>query len=134
MKKILVIMLAMIGLNSLAQEKAFANNDVHTEFNQDVVKKTKTIYLKGGQLTFTGRYWGSVGHTYEIEFDKEAFNMQSKRAYKHPEMVAAHMCGGDDGTLSFSLKPRKKGEFTVIEIFKFRGQETKRIKNTIVVK
>lgn len=134
MKKILVIMLAMIGLNSLAQEKVFANNDVHTEFNQDVVKKTKTIYLKGGQLTFTGRYWGSVGHTYEIEFDKEAFNMQSKRAYKHPEMVAAHMCGGDDGTLSFSLKPRKKGEFTVIEIFKFRGQETKRIKTTIVVK
>lgn len=134
MKKILVIMLAMIGLNSLAQEKAFANNDVHTEFNQDVVKKTKTIYLKGGQLTFIGRYWGSVGHTYEIEFDKEAFNMQSKRAYKHPEMVAAHMCGGDDGTLSFSLKPRKKGEFTVIEIFKFRGQETKRIKTTIVVK
>lgn len=127
-------MLAMIGLNSLAQEKAFANNDVHNEFNQDVVKKTKTIYLKGGQLTFTGRYWGSVGHTYEIEFDKEAFNMQSKRAYKHPEMVAAHMCGGDDGTLSFTLKPRKKGEFTVIEIFKFRGQETKRIKNTIVVK
>lgn len=134
MKKILVIMLAMIGLNSLAQEKAFGNNDVHTEFNQDVVKKTKTIYLKGGQLTFTGRYWGSVGHTYEIEFVKEAFNMQSKRAYKHPEMVAAHMCGGDDGTLSFTLKPRKKGEFTVIEIFKFRGQETKRIKNTIVVK
>lgn len=134
MKKILVIMLAMIGLNSLAQEKAFANNDVHAEFNQDVVKKPKTIYLKGGQLTFTGRYWGSVGHTYEIEFDKEAFNMQSKRAYKHPEMVAAHMCGGDDGTLSFSLKPRKKGEFTVIEIFKFRGQETKRIKTTIVVK
>lgn len=134
MKIILVIMLAMIGLNSLAQEKAFGNNDVHTEFNQDVVKKTKIIYLKGGQLTFTGRYWGSVGHTYEIEFDKEAFNMQSKRAYKHPEMVAAHMCGGDDGTLSFSLKPRKKGEFTVIEIFKFRGQETKRIKTTIVVK
>lgn len=134
MKKILVIMLAMIGLNSLAQEKAFGNNDVHTEFNQDVVKKTKTIYLKGGQLTFTGRYWGSVGHTYEIEFGKESFNMQSKRAYKHPEMVAAHMCGGDDGTLSFTLKPRKKGEFTVIEIFKFRGQETKRIKNTIVVK
>lgn len=134
MKKILVIMLAMIGLNSLTQEKAFGNNDIHTEFNQDVVKKTKTIYLKGGQLTFTGRYWGSVGHTYEIEFDKEAFSMQSKRAYKHPEMVAAHMCGGDDGTLSFTLKPRKKGEFTVIEIFKFRGQETKRIKNTIVVK
>lgn len=134
MKKILVIMLAMIGLYSLAQEKAFGNNDVHTEFDQDVVKKTKTIYLKGGQLTFTGRYWGSVGHTYEIEFDKEAFNMQSKRAYKHPEMVAAHMCGGDDGTLSFTLKPRKKGEFTVIEIFKFRGQETRRIKNTIVVK
>lgn len=134
MKIILVIMLAMIGLNSSAQEKAFANNDVHTEFNQDVVKKTKIIYLKGGQLTFTGRYWGSVGHTYEIEFDKEAFNMQSKRAYKHPEMVTAHMCGGDDGTLSFSLKPRKKGEFTVIEIFKFRGQETKRIKTTIVVK
>ena len=134
MKKILVIMLTMVGLNSLAQEKAFGNNDVHAEFNQDVVKKTKTIYLKGGQLTFTGRYWGSVGHTYEIEFDKEAFNMQSKRAYKHPEMVAAHMCGGDDGTLSFTLKPKKKGEFTVIEIFKFRGQETRRIKNTIVVK
>lgn len=49
-------------------------------------------------------------------------------------MVAAHMCGGDDGALSFTLKPRKKGEFTVIEIFKFRGQETRRIKNTIVVK
>lgn len=134
MKKILVIMLAMIGLNSLALEKAFANNDVHTEFSQDVVKKTKTIYLKGGQLTFTGRYWGSVGHTYEIEFAKDAFNMQSKQTYKHPEMVAAHMCGGDDGSLTFTLKPRKKGEFTVIEIFKFRGQETKRIKNTIVVK
>lgn len=41
MKKILVIMLAMIGLNSLAQEKAFGNNDVHTEFNQDVVKKPR---------------------------------------------------------------------------------------------
>lgn len=134
MKKILVIMLAMIGLNSLAQNKTIGNNDVHTEYSQDVVKKTKTIYLKDGRLTFTGRYWGSVGHTYEIEFDKDAFNMQSKRTYKHPEMVAAHMCGGDDGTLSFTLKPRKKGEFTVIEIFKFRGQETKRIKNTIVVK
>ena len=134
MKKLLVIMLAMLGLNSLAQKKPIGNNDVHTEFSQDVVKKNKTIYLKGGQLTFTGRYWGSVGHTYEIEFDKDAFNMQSKRTYKHPEMVAAHMCGGDDGTLSFTLKPRKKGEFTVIEIFKFRGQETKRIINTIVVK
>ena len=134
MKKLLVIILAMVGLNSLAQEKPIGNNDVHTEFSQDVVKKNKTIYLKGGQLTFAGRYWGSVGYTYEIEFDKDAFSMQSKQTYKHPEMVAAHMCGGDDGTLSFSLKPRKKGEFTVIEIFKFRGQETKRIKTTIVVK
>lgn len=134
MKKLLVIMLAMIGLNSLAQDKANGNNDVCTESIQDVVKKTKIIYLKGGRLTFTGRYWGSVGYTYEIEFDKDAFNMQSKRTYKHPEMVAAHMCGGDDGSLTFILKPRRKGEFTVIEIFKFRGQETKRVKNTIVVK
>ena len=134
MKKILVIMLAMVGLNSLAQNKTIGNNYVQTECSQDVVKKTKIIYLQGGRLTFTGRYWGSVGYTYEIEFDKDAFNMQSKRTYKHPEMVAAHMCGGDDGTLSFTIKPRKKGEFTVIEIFKFRGQETKRIINTIVVK
>lgn len=134
MKKILVIMLAMIGLNPVAQEKAFANNDVHTEFNQDVIKKTKSIYLKGGQLTFSGRYWGSVGYTYEIEFDKDAFSMQSKQTYKHPEKVVAHMCGGDDGILTFTLKPRKKGVYTVIEIFKFRGQETKRIKNTILVK
>lgn len=134
MKKLLVIMLAMIGLNSLAQDKANGNNDVCTESIQDVVKKTKIIYLKGGRLTFTGRYWGSVGYTYEIEFDKDTFNMQSKRTYKHPEMVAVHMCGGDDGSLTFILKPRRKGEFTVIEIFKFRGQETKRVKNTIVVK
>ena len=134
MKKILVIMMAMVGLNSLAQNKTIGNNYVQTECSQDVVKKTKIIYRKGGRLTFTGRYWGSVGHTYEIEFDKDAFNMQSKRTYKHPEMVAAHMCGGDDGTLSFTIKPREKGEFTVIEIFKFRGQETKRIINTIVVK
>ena len=134
MKKILVIMMAMVGLNSLAQNKTIGNNYVQTECSQDVVKKTKIIYLQGGRLTFTGRYWVSVGYTYEIEFDKDAFNMQSKRTYKHPEMVAAHMCGGDDGTLSFTIKPRKKGEFTVIEIFKFRGQETKRIINTIVVK
>lgn len=102
MKKILVIMLAMVGLNSLAQNKTIGNNYVQTECSQDVVKKTKIIYLQGGRLTFTGRYWGSVGYTYEIEFDKDAFNMQSKRTYKHPEMVAAHMCGGDDGTLSFT--------------------------------
>ena len=134
MKKILVIMLAMVGLNSLAQNKTIGNNYVQTECSQDVVKKIKIIYLQGGRLTFTGRYWGSVGYTYEIEFDKDACNMQSKLTYNHPEEVAAHMCGGDEGTLSFTIKPRKKGEFTVIEIFKFRGQETKRIINTIVVK
>ena len=134
MKKILVIMLAMVGLNSLAQNKTIGNNYVQTECSQDVVKKTKIIYLQGGRLTFTGRYWGSVGYTYEIEFDKDAFNMKSKLTYNQPEEVASYMCGGDEGTLSFTIKPRKKGEFTVIEIFKFRGQETKRIINTIVVK
>ena len=60
MKKILVIMMAMVGLNSLAQNKTIGNNYVQSECSQDVVKKTRIINHKGGQLTFTGRYWESV--------------------------------------------------------------------------
>ena len=53
MKKIPVIMLAMVGLNSLAQNKTNGNNYVQSECSQDVVTKTRIINHKGGQLNIT---------------------------------------------------------------------------------
>ena len=131
MRNLLLVMFTMIGLNSMCQNNSIQNTFSKKEYSQET---QKTISIKDGKISFVGRYWGSVGYTYEIEYDKEVFNAQSKRNFKHPEKVAAHLCGGDDGTLTFTLKPKKKGEFTVIEIYKFRGQETKRILNTIIVK
>lgn len=95
---------------------------------------TRTISLNGGYLLFTGRYWGSVGYTYELEGDIDAFRIEKAHKYNHPEKIAAGMCGGDDGMLSFTLTPTTKGKFTIVEICKFRGEVTKRVNNTIIVK
>ena len=80
-----------------------------------------TVRLWGGRIVFSGKHWSSVGYEYRLEYADDAFAMERCLDYKHPEMVEAGLCGGDEATLTYVLTPLKRGTFVIREQRFFRG-------------
>ena len=83
---------------------------------------------------FSGRTHGSVGFTYDVEYDADAFSAEWKTAYKHPEQMESGMCGGDEAVETCRLTAKKAGKFVVCEVWGCQGKETKREKHIIKVR
>ena len=94
---------------------------------------TVVIVLGQGSYSCEGSVHHSVGATYSVEYDTTAFECRSKIKYDFPEKMAAGMRGADAGKAVYSFKPRKTGVFEIVEIFGFRGKETRRIRHRIVI-
>lgn len=46
-----------------------------------------TVRLREGRIVFSGKHWGSVGYEYRLVYADDAFAMERRLDYKHPEMV-----------------------------------------------
>lgn len=80
-----------------------------------------TVRLGKGRIAFSGKHWSSVGYEYRLVYAEDAFAMERRLDYKHPEMVKAGLCGGDEATLTYDLTPLKRGTFVIREQRFFRG-------------
>ena len=94
---------------------------------------TVVIALGKGSYSCEGKVHHSVGYTYSVEYDTTAFDCRSKIKYDYPLKMAAGMRGADAGRAVYSFKPRKAGIFEIVEVFCFRGKETRRIRHRIVI-
>lgn len=79
------------------------------------------ISLRNGEIKFVGKIHGSVGWEYKIIYPHESFSAYRNITYCHPEMMKAGMCGGDEATVEYTLKPLKTGLFCITEEIHFRG-------------
>lgn len=79
------------------------------------------INLRKGEIKFVGKIHGSVGRGYEIIYPQESFSVCRNITYCHPEMMKSGMCGSDEATEEYILKPLKAGLFCITEQVHFRG-------------
>ena len=84
-------------------------------------RQENIINLRNGEIKFVGKIHGSVGWEYEIIYPYESFIVNRDITYCHPEMMKAGMCGGDEATVEYTLKPLKTGLFCITEEIHFRG-------------
>lgn len=84
-------------------------------------KQENIISLQRGEIKFVGKVHGSVGWEYELIYPQWAFSANRNITYHHPEMMKAGMCGGDEATVEYTLKPLKTGLFCITEEIHFRG-------------
>lgn len=84
-------------------------------------KQESIISFSNGEIKFVGRIHGSVGREYEIIYPQESFRVYRNITYCHPEMMKAGMCGADEATIEYKLKPLKTGLFCITEEIHFRG-------------
>ena len=75
----------------------------------------------GCDIEYSYSVHGSVGYSYHVEYDEEAFSLSKNMEYNNPDAVAKGMCGGDKAVLTTTLTPKQKGKFTVKIIHTFRG-------------
>lgn len=85
-------------------------------------KQENIISLQKGEIKFVGRIHGSVGWEYKLIYLPWAFSANQNITYHHPEMMKAGMCGGDDATVEYTLKPNQPGLFEIREHILFRGK------------
>ena len=84
-------------------------------------RRENIIKLGNEEIKFVGKIHSSVGWEYDISYPEEAFSMNQHITYHHPEMMEARMCGGDEATIEYTLKPLKTGLFCIGEKTHFRG-------------
>lgn len=77
---------------------------------------------------------GSVGYDYNVEYDETAFLVDTHVVYDNPKAVEEGMCGGDSAVKTCVFTPRKKGEYTIKIVHKFRGDTKNVITFNIIVK
>ena len=95
--------------------------------------KNRVLHL-GDVLCFLGKSHSSVGYQYYLEFDTDAFKMETqvKDLYKPREedfVIDKHTgeqrfrrpCGGDKSAITYTLTATKTGVYQIREIVAFRG-------------
>ncbi|MCM1111332.1 MAG: hypothetical protein NC336_08995 [Clostridium sp.] len=88
----------------------------------------------GFQLLYSHPVHGSVGSSYRVEYDKNAFELSYDTIYDNPDAVAEGMCGADSAVQTVTLRALKKGQYTVKVIHEFRGDVERVVTYKITVK
>ena len=106
-----------------------------TPTENTVAADTRVVRL-GESLDFSGKFHGSVGLMYFLEYVSDAFDAKKSFKYDRPEYSkpgGTTAAGGDSGVLTYTLIPRRTGEFLVREISDFRGDQTVLRETTVLV-
>jgi hypothetical protein len=102
--------------------------------NHGDVKSKATVLLRSDSIQFSGRSHNSVGIDFQLECDTAAFYRSKRVEYMYPESMEQGLCGGDDATTTYTLRPKKRGTHVVYTVVNFRGDEESRTKHVIIVK
>lgn len=103
----------------------FPGTSIVTEsgkFIPSYCKQESIISLRNGEIKFVGKIHGSVGWEYDVIYPQDAFNVNRNVTYCHPEMIEAGMCGGDEASVEYILKPLIPGLYCITEEIHFRGE------------
>lgn len=111
----------------------------HNKPQIEVIEQSKFCAKDNGvtahiPLLYKGKIHGSVGVTYNIEYDSTAFSVTKEVKYNNPKGMSERQCGADGGIVIYTLHPLIEGEFIIYEVEGFRGEEKRRIKHEIFIK
>lgn len=111
----------------------------HNKPQIEVIEQSKFCAKDNGvnahiPLLYKGKIHGSVGVTYNIEYDSTAFSVTKEIKYNDSIGMSERKCGADGGIVIYTLHPLIEGEFIIYEVEGFRGEENRRIKHEIFIK
>lgn len=122
---VLIAVFVTLGCLLLFQQRAMGKQRSEAGAKGPVVDLQQpgdsvTISL-GDAVRYTGTEHRSVGTTYWMEYDPEAFRVEWKKVYEQPAKARRGEEGSDRAQLIHTLHSLKRGEFTVRAIHDFRG-------------
>ena len=91
------------------------------------------IIRKNGLFTFSGTWYGSVGETFDVEYNEDEFIADRGFTYEHSFCDGVIPPGGDRGKVTYTLRPQKKGVLTVTIVEYFRGEVKHKVRYRIIV-
>lgn len=137
--KILIMILLLVAGHYVGWRKT-RNNKVGQAKTQiktnEVVLPDKNVTIKVNVesiFTYSHSIYGSVGYTYRVEYDKDAFELVSTIVYDSPADMEAGMDGADSAIKTVKFTSLKKGVYIIKVFNEFRGDvESTRIYKIIV--
>ena len=110
-------------------------DDIIVDYGRILPQEDSTITISLSEtFSYSQSIHGSVGYDYNIEYDETAFLVDTHVVYDNPKAVEKGMCGADSAVKTCVFTPRKKGEYTIKIVHKFRGDTTNVITFNIIVK
>lgn len=136
-RRIIILLVSLLSISLIANIVIIY--PCHNKPQIEVIEQSKFCAKDNGvtahiPLLYKGKIHGSVGVTYNIEYDSTAFSVTEEIKYNDSKGMSERKCGADGGTITYNLYPLKEGEFIIYEIEGFRGEEIKRIKHEIFIK
>lgn len=119
------------------QTKDNADDMLEKENKPTIILEDKDSNISvpfGWYIQYSHSVHESVGFGYNVEYDKNAFELSEKLKYNNPDAIAKGMCGGDQAILTSTLTPKHTGNFTVKVIHTFRGNEERILKYNITIR
>ena len=86
---------------------------------------------KGQRIGYKGRVHGSVGISYELQYEELFFEVCEDFEYDHPYSDGA---GSDGGMVKYTLKPLHTGVSVIKAVYDWRGSVEKTVTHTITVR
>ena len=135
-KRIIILLVSLLSISIITN--IIIIYQCHYMSQLEVIKRSKFRVKDNGEtahvpLMYQGSIHGSVGVTYNIEYDSTAFSVTDEVKYNNPKGMFLGLCGADAGTVTYTLYPLKEGEFTIYEVEGFRGVEKRRTKHEIFI-
>lgn len=126
-KFVITVCGVLTGIVLCGSSACNAKSSRKTEENSEKVVRLRCVpggltVSQGVLIKYSHAVHGSVGITYRMEYNKDAFEMSCDTEYSNPQAVRQHMCGADRGVATCTLKAMKKGTYTIKVIHEFRGE------------
>lgn len=143
MRKIVILMLVLMvcacnkGSHYAIEDKIVSDvipeeESYRTVYNDTVTDRRGKI--ENGTLTYSHNAWQSVGKTYFLDYNPVEFDVKTTHDLKNKEEDKKGKAVSDEETISYELRPKRTGVFTVCEVEAYHGKEIRRIKHIIKVK
>ncbi len=135
-RRIIILLASLLSISIIANITII--RQFHDKPHIEVPEYKKYLAKDNGMttcipLTYKGKIHGSVGVTYNIEYDSTAFSVTKEIKYNNPKGMSERQCGADGGIVIYTLHPLIEGEFIIYEVEGFRGEEIKRKKHKVCI-
>ena len=123
---LLLCVMGLVGCSSNGSDQnGPGQNDIIVDYGRILPQEDLTITISLSEtLSYSHKIHGSVGYSFNVEYDETAFLVDTHVVYDNPKAVEEELCGGDSAVKTCVFTPRKKGKYTIKIVHKFRGDTT----------